>query len=409
MKPARACRGAPAQRALWAICAVFVGSGGAQAHTRSESHSSWQIAGPVVRLQFTVPDLEARRLAPGGGDPSNEALAAYLAARLGASAQGRECPASEPPRAVASAPQYRRFEFQFRCPGETGMRIHSTAFVDLVATHTNFAQIRDAGGNLVEQLFTQDHPSLDLGGEGALTRLESAGFLEYVTMGIMHIFTGVDHQAFLLGLVLISRRLRDLVFVVTGFTLGHSLTLALAVTGVIRPHAEYIDALVGLTIALIGAENIIANTRRPLPVALGVGGLLMVMAAGRGLGFGGLPLLIFLGSGLFAANYLMVSGRLRDAARLRIVVTLVFGLIHGFGFASNLLEMRPPAGRLAELLVGFNLGVELAQLAFVGAVLLLVLGLGRLRIGLPRRPVTDVAASFLVGLGMYWFVLRSYA
>ena len=58
-------------------------------------------------------------------------------------------------------------------------------------------------------------------------------------MGMMHIFTGVDHMSFLVGLVLISRRLRDLVFVVTGFTIGHSLTLALAVTGVIRPHAEY--------------------------------------------------------------------------------------------------------------------------------------------------------------------------
>jgi hypothetical protein len=228
-------------------------------------------------------------------------------------------------------------------------------------------------------------------------------------MGIMHIFTGVDHQAFLLGLVLISRRLRDLVFVVTGFTLGHSLTLALAVTGVIRPHAEYIDALVGLTIALIGAENIIANTRRPVPVALGVGGLLTIMGVGRWLGYGGLPVLIFLGSGLFAANYLMISGRLRDAARLRIVVTVVFGLIHGFGFASNLLEMRLPSGRLTELLVGFNLGVELAQLAFVGSVVIVVMGLMKLRMGMPRRLVTDVMASFLVGLGMYWFVLRSYA
>jgi len=199
------------------------------------------------------------------------------------------------------------------------------------------------------------------------------------------------------------------VFVVTGFTLGHSLTLALAVTGVIRPHAEYIDALVGLTIALIGAENIIANSHRPVPVALGVGGLLLAMAAGRWLGLGGLPIFVLLGSGLFAANYLMVSGRLRDAARVRIVVTLVFGLIHGFGFASNLLEMRLPAGRLAELLVGFNLGVELAQLAFVGLALLVAMGLMRLRLGLPRRLVSDVLASFLVGLGMYWFVLRSYA
>jgi hypothetical protein len=219
----------------------------------------------------------------------------------------------------------------------------------------------------------------------------------------------VDHQAFLLGLVLISRRLRDLVFVVTGFTLGHSLTLALAVTGVIRPHAEYIDALVGLTIALIGAENIIANNRRPVPVALGAGALLMAMAGASALGWGGLPALILAGSGLFAANYLMVSGRMHDTARLRIVVTVVFGLIHGFGFASNLLEMRLPADRLAELLVGFNLGVEIAQLAFVGLALSAAAALTRLAAGLPRRLVTDVLASFLVAVGMYWFVLRSYA
>jgi hypothetical protein len=395
--------------ALWVLLGLLAALPCAEAHTRSESHSAWQVAGAGVRVQFTVPDLEARRLAtPGSADPSDLVLAAYLAAHLGASSLGVACPPSAAPRAVRAAGGYRRFEFQFRCPGTADIQLHSTAFFGLVATHTNFAQIRDADGNLVEQLFTQEHPSLDLGGDSE-NRLQSAGFFEYVMMGIMHIFTGVDHQAFLLGLVLISRRPRDLVFVVTGFTLGHSLTLALAVTGVIRPHAEYIDALVGLTIALIGAENIIANSHRPVPVALGVGGLLLIMAAGRWLGLGGLPIFILLGSGLFAANYLMVSGRLRDAARVRIVVTLVFGLIHGFGFASNLLEMRLPAGRLAELLVGFNLGVELAQLAFVGLALLVVMGLMRLRLGLPRRLVTDVLASFLVGLGMYWFVLRSYA
>jgi hypothetical protein len=386
-----------------------MGAGYAHAHTRSESHSSWQILGANIRVQFTVPDLEARRLAPAeSGGPSDAALAAYLATHLGAGSQGQACPSSAPPRAVASTPGYRRFEFQFRCPQAADIQLKETAFFDLVATHTNFAQIRDGQGGLVEQLFTEEHSTLDIGSAGTANRLENAGFLEYLTMGILHIFTGIDHQAFLLGLVLISRRLRDLVFVVTGFTLGHSLTLALAVTGVIRPHAEYIDALVGLTIALIGAENIIANTRRPVPVALGIGGLLTLMAIGRWLGFGGLPVLLLLGSGLFAANYLMVSGRMRDAGRVRIVVTVVFGLIHGFGFASNLLEMRLPAHRLAELLVGFNLGVEIAQLAFVGLALLLAAALTRLRLSLPRRPVTDVLASLLVGVGMYWFVLRSY-
>ena len=226
---------------------------------------------------------------------------------------------------------------------------------------------------------------------------------------MMHIFTGVDHMSFLLGLVLISRRLRDLVFVVTGFTIGHSLTLALAVTGVLRPHAEYIDALVALTIALIGAENIVVQTHKPTLAALAVGVSLAFMALLQVLGFGGLPSLLLLGAGLFTANYLMISGRLRDAGRLRILITLVFGLIHGFGFAADLLELQLPPERLAELLVGFNLGVEIGQLTLVVGATLLVAMLAKTKMALPRPLVVDVASSFLVGLGVFWFVSRSYA
>jgi hypothetical protein len=244
---------------------------------------------------------------------------------------------------------------------------------------------------------------------GAGGRLKNASFFEFIRMGMMHIFTGVDHMSFLLGLVLISRRLRDLVFVVTGFTIGHSLTLALAVSGILRPHAEYIDALVALTIALIGAENIVVQTRQPKLVALGVGACLCLMALFQILGFGGLPSLLLLGAGLFTANYLLISGNIRDAGRLRILVTLVFGLIHGFGFAADLLELQLPTQRLAELLVGFNLGVEVGQLALVVGATLLVLGLKRVQLALPRPIVVDVASAFLVGLGVFWFVSRSYA
>lgn len=381
---------------------------GAGAHTRSESHSAWQINASEVHLQFTVPELEARRLAAGGGAPDAATLIAYLSAHLGAQSQGGACAPSAAPRAVAAATGYRRFEFQFRCPSASRIRLTDTAFFDLVATHTNFAQVRQEDGEIIEQLFTQDHATLELGPANAGGGLQNAGFLDYLLMGIAHILTGVDHQAFLLGLVLISRRLRDLVFVVTGFTLGHSLTLALAVTGIIRPHAEYIDALVGLTIVLIGMENIVAENHRPLPAALGLAALLVLMALGRAAGFGGLPVLVLLGGGLFAANYLMMSGRLRDAGRMRIGVTLVFGLIHGFGFASNLLEMRLPANRLAELLLGFNLGVEIGQLACVTLVLLFVYLLTRLYRGLPRRPLADLVASGLIAVGMFWFVSRSY-
>jgi hypothetical protein len=228
-------------------------------------------------------------------------------------------------------------------------------------------------------------------------------------MGILHIFTGVDHMSFLLGLVQISRRPRDLVFVVTGFTIGHSATLALAVTGIIRPHAEYIDALVALTIAMIGAENVSIATHRPGIIAAGGGGGLLLMALVSFLGFGGLPSLLLLGAGLFAANYLMLSGHLKDAARLRVVVTVVFGLIHGFGFAADLLELRLPSAKLFSILLGFNLGVEIGQLSLVLAALTVVALLVRARLALPRPIVVDTLSAGLVGLGMYWFISRSYA
>jgi hypothetical protein len=225
----------------------------------------------------------------------------------------------------------------------------------------------------------------------------------------MHIFTGYDHQVFLLGLVLISKRIRDLVFVITGFTLGHSVTLALATLGIIRPHAEYIDALIGLTIALIAAENIGDSNHRSGTLAAVCGSGLLLMALAKMAGFGGLPVYLLVGAAIFAVNYLMLSGHLKDAARLRLVVTLVFGLIHGFGFAANLLEMQLPTGRMAELLVGFNLGVEIGQLTLVCALTAAVWALSQVKLTLPRPIVVDVASACVAGVGIFWFVSRSYA
>jgi hypothetical protein len=91
------------------------------------------------------------------------------------------------------------------------------------------------------------------------------------------------------------------------------------------------------------------------------------------------------------------------------LITLVFGLIHGFGFAADLLELQLPPGRLAELLVGFNLGVEIGQLALVGGATLLVVALRKYRLALPRPILVDTTSAFLVGLGVFWFVSRSYA
>ncbi len=395
-------------RFLWlALIAACLLAAPAGAHTRSESHSSWLVDGNAVRLSFTVSDVEAKRITRDGTVADDRALIAYLVGKEGATAGTQACRASIKPRPTTAAAGYRRIEFNFQCPAPEGIALHNGAFFELVPTHVNLAQIQTADGSFAEQLLTTDHQVIELegaNGEG----LANAGFLEFVRMGVMHIFTGIDHMSFLVGLVLISRRLRDLAFVVTGFTLGHSLTLALAVTGIIRPHAEFIDALVALTIALIGVENIAVATRRPGLVALWTGGALAAMFALRLAGIGLLPPLLLFGAGLFSANYLMISGHVRDAGRLRLVVTLVFGLIHGFGFAADLLNDPIPPARLAELLVGFNLGVEIGQLSLVLALSGGIWLLHRWRLTLPRPIVVDVCASALVAVGVYWFIGRSF-
>ena len=378
----------------------------AQAHTKSETHSVWQIAGSDVHLSFTTPLPESKRLATSDEDqPPDARVLDYLQQHLSADSAGGPC-SVRPGRALAATSQFRRFEMTFACPNAADIKLHSSAFFELVPSHVTFAQIETADGQFIEQLFTEGQQQVDASAGDA--PLRDVGFFEYIRLGIMHILTGPDHMSFLLGLVLISRRLRDLVFVVTGFTIGHSVTLALAVTGILRPHAEYIDALVALTIAMIGAENIAVATHRPGTIALGIGLPLLAMAAASFAGIGALPPLLLLGAGLFCANYLMLSGHLRDAGRLRLVVTLVFGLIHGFGFAATLLEMQLPPAKLAQILVGFNLGVEVGQLSLVLTLMGLVGLLARTKLSLPRPIVVDAVAGGLVAVGTYWFISRSY-
>ncbi|MCL2776581.1 MAG: HupE/UreJ family protein [Polyangiaceae bacterium] len=138
-------------------------------------------------------------------------------------------------------------------------------------------------------------------------------------MGVDHILTGYDHLLFLFGLVLASTRVRDLLSVVTAFTIGHSLTLALAATGALVPSARFVEPMIALSIAYVGVEN------------------------------------------LFAPN---------AAKRWRIA--LPFGLLHGFGFASALRSIGLDRNSVLLPLVAFNLGVETGQVVVIAALTALV-------------------------------------
>ncbi|NRA06856.1 MAG: HupE/UreJ family protein [Myxococcales bacterium] len=189
--------------------------------------------------------------------------------------------------------------------------------------------------------------------------------------------------------------------------MAHSVTLGLAVLGVVRPEAAAVEALIGFSIALVAAENgwLLAGRGRGVPLA--VTGSLLLLALCSVLGVGVVSALTLGGLALFSACHFALLDRARRPARLRAAVAFAFGLVHGFGFAGVLAEMALPTGRLVPALFGFNLGVELGQLGIVALVWPLLMLLARLGEGGPHRAVSEWGSATVCGLGTYWFFLRA--
>ncbi len=142
--------------------------------------------------------------------------------------------------------------------------------------------------------------------------LETFGL--YIRIGVQHILPGgLDHILFVLALFFSTRRLRPLLIQISAFTVAHTMTLALVASGVFAPPAHIVEPLIAATIAFVAIENII----------------------------------------------------FKDMTRWRPFVVFAFGLIHGMGFAGFFGSLGLPTGQFWSALIGFNIGVEIGQLAVV--------------------------------------------
>jgi hypothetical protein len=239
------------------------------------------------------------------------------------------------------------------------------------------------------------------------TKARGTSVWGYVRLGAEHIAGGWDHLAFVFALLLLAGSLREVVTLVTGFTLAHSLTLGLAVLGVFRPESSAVEILIGFSIALVAAENnwLVGGKDRWVPSVF-VGFLLagLVLAAA---GSGALFPAAWAGMALFSACHFFLLAGSERPERLRAAVAFAFGLVHGFGFAGVLMEMELPLNRLLPGLFGFNVGVELGQLAAVALAWPLVHWLER------RRPAAyrffaETGSAAVFGLGIFWLVTRTW-
>jgi hydrogenase/urease accessory protein HupE len=185
---------------------------------------------------------------------------------------------------------------------------------------------------------------------------EGANFFAYIRLGIIHILTGYDHLLFVLSLMMLVESRRVLLMTITAFTVAHSLTLGLATMGMIHFSIPYIEALIALSIIFL-AREILSGTHRSL------------------------------------------------SYRFPWIVALLFGLIHGMGFATALGEVGiPESHRLVSLFL-FNLGVEIGQLIFILSIWLVI----NLFSSCTQRyhAILKKGTLYMIGvIAAYWFIER---
>lgn len=385
--------------ALSLVDAVIDGS--VAAHERSVSYSTWRLGNGRADVTLRMTGLDLSRVPP-GTVPADRSLADWLADRLELLVAGVPCTPSAPARELAGAAGSRTFEWTLACSREGELRLRSSLLRTEAPSHLHFARIQRREAPATEVLLTSDVPErvLSTGSSAA----PPSSLRLFVLLGVEHILSGLDHLAFLAALLLAATSLGEMTRAVTGFTVGHSLTLAAATLGWVHADRLAVDALIGASIALVAFENL-----RP-PAASRGAGPWVAAAALVGLGVSGVSRVPPLALGGLAAA-VVCSGRAVSAGAsggvLRWGMAALFGLVHGLGFASVLAEAALPPERLALALLGFNLGVEAGQV-------LLVLAAWPLLATLRRRPAlgalaTDAGNAVLLGAGLCWFLVRAHA
>ena len=401
-----------ARAALALTTLLLLAPATARAHGRSLSYSSWTLAPDGASLRLRIPLLELTRLGIDPlGDPGAPLRIADVLTRNVRLASGAEaCPPVGVPRQLAAPEGWALFEWRVHCKSAGPLQITSTLLLDVAPDHLHFARAELPGGEVRERVLTEAEPSWQIGvlAPGAASPTAQGTSLGgYVALGVEHILTGYDHLAFLLALLLLAESLREVAALVTGFTVAHSVTLALAALGVLHPEPAAVDALIGFSIALVAAENgwLLGGRGRLVP-SLAVLGLL-ALAALHAAGRGSVPGLALVGLALFVMCHFALLDRAERPARLRAAVAFAFGLVHGFGFAGVLAEMDLPRSRLLPALFGFNIGVEIGQLGVVASVWPLLAALERVRGGSLHRLTAEVGSAAICGLGLFLFLTRT--
>ncbi|MCP4749613.1 MAG: HupE/UreJ family protein [Proteobacteria bacterium] len=414
---------------LWAI--MTLGHQNGLAHIRSESFSKWQLrpniqggtAGDRIEVVLTMKLETALGMGWNASDAASlrREMSTHALQRILLSADNTPCSLIQDPKAFVSTDiGYVRLEWSMECPRQGGLAMEFDAFFTRDPSHTHIARMSIGSDPLVEKLFTTRHRRwIVREREQRKTDTKRSGpagssLVNYWIVGVEHIASGVDHLTFLLGLILLCRSLRDVVTLITGFTVGHTVVLGLGLMEIIDSEPSAVEFLIGYTVFWVAVENVARKTGTGKWMGWLVGAALGLLALLGLVAEVGPPWLTLLGMALFSFCYLQLITRVEnEALLLRPAVTILFGFVHGSGFAGSLMKIGLPTDRYFTALLGFNLGVECGQLIMVAAFWLFARSFVRLVPQITTRawqqPLGNITTAFLCGVGIFWFVSRAYA
>jgi hydrogenase/urease accessory protein HupE len=247
-----------------------------------------------------------------------------------------------------------RASWRMRCPGGlTGKAVGVEGIAGSQADVLLRITLRD--GRRIRHVLKAEAPSFKIVADGS----HAGVFKDYAVLGVGHILLGWDHLLFVLALVLLVGWGRSLAWTITAFTAGHSVTLALASLGVVHVPQPPIEAAIALSIYFLAVELTSAR-----------------------------------------------QGKRTLTQRAPWAVAAGFGLLHGLGFAGALAEVGLPTAEIPLSLFSFNVGIELGQLAFVAAVLVIAAAIRRIPVAWPQW-AKAVPAYGIGTMAAFWFLQRA--
>ena len=296
---------------------------------------------------------------------------------------------------------YTKIQSSFTCQSLPNL-ISINLFLDLGPSHAHISKIYIDNVLKDEHIFNSPNEAWQPDFTSPNQVIQNS-FSSFFKLGFEHILEGLDHLAFLLGLVLLFRG-KELLLVITGFTIGHSITLALGTLNFISVNISIVEMLIGFSIFIVGLDQLQQHHKhlvssKAFNISLFcLAGLLIIF---------NFNLLFLFGLILFIYTYFLLQ--LSSGKRLLMqLITIFFGLIHGLGFASNLSENPIIQDQMFSMILGFNLGIEVGQILIALLAVSLLTFLKSFLSATRFQILNRSLSMYLMGIGLFWFVSRSF-